>query len=171
MNKLQFGVISVLLLALIGAVIWFAITNQPIVIVEGETKPPIVCPRGLPYSVCPNSEAMHGQIMVHNMTKKSFEVQVQHHKGMDYMENMHIQPGDGWSFTGILQGKRILIAKATVGSQIFESNCMVIGGTMHMMNINPSGIRMVDSMDNSGHTMNDLIKIPKWKKSMFDNGS
>lgn len=175
MNKLQFGVISVLLLSLIGAVIWLAIRDQPPalppVAVSPAVSPTIVCPRGLPYSVCPNSEATHGQIMVHNMTEKSFEVQVQHHKSIDYMENIHIQPGDGWTFTGILQGKRIIIAKVTVGSQIFESNCIVIGGTMHIMNITPSGIRMVESMGHTGHTMNDLIKIPKWKKSMHDNGS
>lgn len=101
----------------------------------------IVCPKGLSFAECNNSSALHGQIMMHNMTKKGYDVTVYTHNGIS--ENYHLMPGDGWTFTGILQGQRMIIAKQTSGDETYESHCTVIGNTQHMMNITHYGITNV----------------------------
>jgi len=108
-----------------------------------------ICPKNLSYAECPNSPAMHGQIMVHNMTDKSYEVKVEHHENV--FETKRLAPGDGWTFVGAIQGKRLLIAKATSGSNSSEGTCMVMGNGQHKMNLTPMGFVMVESKDHSSY--------------------
>ncbi len=108
-----------------------------------QKEQPIVCPKGLAYSVCNNSSALHGQIMVHNMTDKSYDVTVYHH-GSDGIETKQILPGKGWTFTGVLQGQRMIVAKPTTGGDIEESYCMVVGAMQHIMNITHYGMTQVE---------------------------
>lgn len=103
----------------------------------------IVCPKGLPFSVCNNSSALHGQIMIHNKTNHSYNVKVYTH-GMEAPDEQHIMPGSGWTFTGVLQGQRMIIAKPMVGEQVIEAHCFVTGGMQHTMEITNSGIKQVD---------------------------
>lgn len=133
--------------------------NNPPKVLENK----IVCPKNLSYSECPNPPALHGQIMIHNMTDKSYDVNVEHHGNL--YETKRIAPGDGWTFIGVIQGKRLLSAKPTLGGITFESNCTVIGNTMHMMNIMPDGFKMVESGEHSENSHGDMkdkevIKIP-----------
>ena len=162
-----------LLVILIGRVIWLGVKNggsRGSEISGGSDQSRverIVCPRGLSYSVCPNPEAVHGRIMIHNNTSRGYTVEVEHH-GINQMETYHIQPGDGWTFTGVLQGKRMIIARATVGNRTFESHCVVIGGTMHTMNITSDGFQLAKSSDHYGHqedeqSESDVIRLPKRK--------
>lgn len=123
-----------------------------------------ICPKNFSYSECPNSPALHGQIMVHNMTNKSYEVEVEHHENI--FETKRIAPDNGWTFVGIIQGSRLLKAKPSTGDDDpFESNCIVIGNTQHMMNIMSYGFVMIESREQSGHAQeeedsSEIIHIP-----------
>ena len=105
------------------------------------------CPKKLELSECANPPSMHGQIMVHNLTKKSFIVTVEHHPTK--VEEKRIAPGDGWTFMGVLQGKSFITAKSSDEENKYESSCTVIGNTQHMMNITAEGIKMMESNDPS----------------------
>ncbi len=109
-----------------------------------QMQPQIVCPRGLSFADCNNPSALHGQIMMHNMTDNSYEVTMYTHDGGMSNEIYHLMPGSGWTFTGILQGQRMIIAKQTIGGQTYESHCMVVGGKQHIMNITHFGIKQVE---------------------------
>jgi len=123
-----------------------------------------ICPKSLSYAECPNSPAMHGQVMVHNMTDKSYEVKVEHHENV--FETKRIAPGDGWTFVGVIQGKRLLIAEATMTGNAYEGNCMVMGNGQHTMNITSSGFVMAISKESKeGKKDRNKIKIPIRKES------
>jgi hypothetical protein len=117
--------------------------NKQITAQDPQTKQ-IICPKGLSYSDCANPEALHGQIMVHNMTDMTFDVKLSHHENV--YEIKQIAPGDGWTFVGALQGKRFLTAIPSTGGNTLESSCTVIGNTQHQMNITSSGLNMADNM-------------------------
>ena len=81
--------------------------------------------------------------MIHNMTDKSYDVKVYNH-GSDGIETKQILPGRGWTFTGVLQGQRMIVATPTSGGDIEESYCMVVGGMQHIMNITHYGMTQVE---------------------------
>lgn len=110
-----------------------------------QRQPQIVCPRGLSFAECNNSSALHGRIMMHNMTDNSYEVTMYTHDGSMSNEVYHLMPGSGWTFTGILQGQRMIIARPTLDGESYESHCMVVGGTQHIMNITHFGIVQVET--------------------------
>lgn len=113
--------------------------------VRTEKKPEqqIVCSKGLDFSVCNNSSALHGQIMIHNKTDHSYNVKVYHH-GMENPEVQHIMPGSGWTFAGVLQGQRMIIATPMAGGEPEEVHCMVTGGMQHTIDITYYGIKQTD---------------------------
>jgi hypothetical protein len=113
------------------------------------SAPEAICVKGLSYAACPNPPAMHGQIMVHNMSDKTYDVKLSHHENAN--EAKQIAPGDGWTFVGVLQGKKLLIATPTTGGKTYESSCTVIGNTQHMMNITSDDFYMVDPKSHAGH--------------------
>lgn len=119
-------------------------TPPPAQIVQ--VQPQAVCPKGLPLSICNNSSALHGQIMIHNKTDKSYNVKVYTH-GMESPDVQHIMPGSGWSFTGVLQGQRMVIATPMAGGESLEEHCMVTGGMQHTMDITHYGLKQVDGHD------------------------
>lgn len=121
-----------------GMVLGFALVQ-----VEGTQASNVVCSKGLPFSVCNNSSALHGQIMLHNLTDSSYNVKVYHH-GMEDPEVHHVMPNSGWTFTGVLQGQRMIIASPMAGGKTFESHIMVVGAMQHRVNITNSGLKQTD---------------------------
>lgn len=119
--------------------------QQPVETANTVSQPaqPVVCPKGLPFSKCNNSSALHGQIMIHNKTDKSYNVKMYTH-GMENPDEQHIMPGAGWTFTGVLQGQRMIIVTPMTGGEPVETHCMVTGGMQHTMEITYYGIKQVD---------------------------
>jgi hypothetical protein len=114
---------------------------------QSENQP--VCTKNLSYNECANPPAMHGQLMVHNMTNKSFEVKIEHHDNM--YETKRIAPGDGWTFNGVIQGKRLISAKASLDGEYFEANCTIGGNMQDNMNIMNYGFKMQERRVHTGH--------------------
>ncbi len=141
--------------------------------VQNQPTSQAICSKGLSYADCPNPPALHGRIMVHNKTNETFDVKIGHHGNIYQTEQ--IAPGDGWTFVGVIQGKRLLIATPSVGGgKPFQSSCTVIGNTMHMMNIMPNGFVMVDHEEHTvpeqeGTKETEIIQLPIRKESGHSN--
>lgn len=110
--------------------------------------------------------------MIHNMTDVTFDVKVGHHENI--YETKQIAPGDGWTFVGVLQGKKLLIATPSIGGETFQSSCTVIGNTQHMMNIMQNGFVMVDFEEHTvppreGTKETEIIRLPTRKESGHSN--
>jgi hypothetical protein len=136
------------------SIIFIVSCNLPQEEANNETPPPpavpqAVCVKGLSYAACPNPPAMHGQIMVHNMSTRTYDVKLTHHEN-EY-ETKQIAPGDGWTFVGVLQGKKLIVATPSTSGNTYESSCTVIGNTQHMMNITSDDFYMVDPKMHAGH--------------------
>lgn len=142
MKNIHFNINPIFLIALLFLINGCEKKTPPL---PQTQQPQIVCPRGLSFTECNNSSALHGQIMMHNMTNKSYEVTVYTHDGSISNEVYHLMPGSGWTFTGILQGQRMIIAKPTLDGEPYESHCMVVGGMQHIMNITHFGIVQVET--------------------------
>lgn len=140
MQKGSFHLLVIVLVLLLLGVVGCDRQQAPTVV---QAPQPVVCPKGLPFSVCNNSTALHGQIMIHNKTNKSYNVSVYTH-GMENPDTQHIMPGNGWTFTGVLQGDRMITAKPITGGETIESHIMVQGGMQHVAEINYYGIKQVD---------------------------
>ncbi len=85
--------------------------------------------------LCGEPSSMHGQIMIHNNTDVHFTMTVQTHDTSEW-ESRDVHPGDGWTFTNILQGKRLITATRQQPKTTYvEGHCTVLGNTMHMMDL------------------------------------
>jgi hypothetical protein len=143
MKNKQYSIFKTLVLAIFVIVFIgcnFKKNNEIINInVENETN----CPKNLLPKDCSISKEMHGNLMIHNMTDKSFEVKIENHNNT--FETKRISPGEGWTFKGIVQGKTQVMSKSVIGDEIYEKHPTIMGGSQQIMSITPYGLKLIDS--------------------------